>query len=128
MRPMPSPKGTNAAALFVPDTFPMMALDEAPKYPRAALPGARGGRTRDQDPGDPDTVVASSPGEAAYRKMFAILGDKLNQEDLDAVQQLLGELLGATDPNSDGNPALAGDRRPSYEVRFPNQGRLVRTF
>ena len=57
--------------------------------------------------------------------------------------ELIGELLGATDPNSTGNPAMAGDSRflhrdrlmagrppnragQSYELRFPNSRRLLR--
>jgi hypothetical protein len=106
-----------------------MALDEAPKYPRAALPGARGGRTRDQE--DPDNVrIVASPAQAAHTKLLQFLTDKLNPDDINTVGELLGELLGATDPDSVGNPALAGDRRPglAYEQRFPHQGRLVRTF
>ena len=78
------------------EPMPITALDAVmrpAKYPRAALPGARGGRARDEDPDsqdDPNIVVASSPGEAAYRKLFALLGDKLTGE---RPQQVLQELV-----------------------------------
>ena len=47
--PMPSPTGLNRNGLFLPDDFfePRMAFDEAPKLPRAALPGAAGGEGAD---------------------------------------------------------------------------------
>ena len=114
-----------------PEPQVVMAQDEAPtfKYPRAALAGAHGGQ--DQGEGDPDgnVAVASSPGRC-IPKLFALLAGKLSQEDLDAVQSLVQELLSTTDPSNGNSGGMAADRHrgPTYAERFPNANRLVRVF
>lgn len=111
---------------------PTMAQDEAPKFPRAALGGARGGTGAsalspgDQDPDD-GTVVANSPNEAVYKRLFSFLADRgLDADDLQTIGQMVTELLGAT--SDAGTPAIAGDRRPSssYSQHFPHANRLYK--
>lgn len=129
--PMPSPKGTNIARLYIADDFTGMALDAMPK---AAIPGAagsgRGPRALDQDPDD-NVRIFSSPGQAAYAKLLKLIGAKLDPDELSTATELLGELLAATDPANaaNNNPALAGDSAPSdaYTKRFPNANRLLRS-
>jgi hypothetical protein len=129
--PSPYPIGRGAASprlwtegddLFV--TFPEMAMDAMPK---ARLPGAR-----DQED-DPDNIrIAGSPTEAAYQRLFTFLADKMSPDDLQEAAQLVGQLFEETSDNTNGAPAMAGDRRlvtPGYSRHFPNAHRLrVRTY
>jgi hypothetical protein len=120
--PMPSPSGHNRGGLTLPDNFfGGMAMDEMPKFPRAAVPGAAGGNARDQDDDDNGTVF-ETPAQVAYARLFKFLADKLNQDEIDQVQSLVGHLLADTD-NGKGAPAM-DSRRPSYSQRFPNANRL----
>ena len=50
-------------------------------------------------------------------------------EDVEQVQELVGQLLGSTDPDnasSGGSMAADGRRGTTYAERFPNAGRLGR--
>jgi hypothetical protein len=123
--PMPSPRGTNHAGLFLAEGGPTMAMDAMPKN------GLRGARDQD-NPDDPDNVVvASSPGQAALLKLGKFLADKLNQDDIDQVMDLIQELLASTDDTSanTSDPAMAGDRRPThgYLQNYPHAARLGRS-
>jgi hypothetical protein len=124
---MPSPRFLRSETC--PVTFPEMAFDEAPKFPRAALPSARGGEAGDQnDPDNNNITIANSPAHAAMLKLCKFLADRLPPDDMSEVQDMLQDLFGST--SNGGGDAMAGDRRPriaeSYEQRFPNQGRLYR--
>jgi hypothetical protein len=113
--------------MFLARRFPALGLaqDEAPKFPRAALPSARGG-ARDQDPDDPDVRVASSPTEATYQKLFQFLTDRLSPDDIEEATSLVQQLF--SDTSDGGAPGMAGDSRPGfrYSQRYPHANRLHR--
>ena len=135
--PHPIGRGVNSPRLFTQDgdllvVFPEMAMDEAPKLPRAAIAGAAGGLNKVAHDDDDNVTVAESAGQAAFMRLSQFLDDLLSPDDLAQALQLVQQLLNSGDDangNGDGDrPLIAGDRRPtqSYAARFPNSGRLWR--
>ena len=162
--PMPSPRGTNYERLFLPAGFcGGLAFDQLPRNaieagrstgtspaPRRMDNGNRG-VNGDQD--EPDVVVANSQIDALMVKLFALLDQRLNPDELADVQNLLMQMFDATAPkdaNGNSTSSVAQDSRfltrfpnanrllprstgpssrapaQSYEQRFPDQGRLLR--
>jgi hypothetical protein len=109
MRPMPSPRGTNRAGLFLPSrSGVVLAMDAKPAWSRTRRP-----RLGYDDAG---AVDPREPGDAAdpFEELTEFLAGKLSSGDLDQVKQYLAKLRG-DDPS--GTPASrAMDAAPRINV------------
>jgi hypothetical protein len=106
---------------------PILAMDA---MPRARI-GARA--ARDEDPDDNSEIkIASLPTDAAYKKLFQFLTDRLSPDDVQEASELVRQLFAETYDGTNGNGnsnAMAGDRRPptrGYSQHYPNAHRLYK--
>jgi hypothetical protein len=113
--PMPSPRNTNAAGLYVP--WPTMAMDQAPgpvergaeQNPKTGSPAIPPGSSRENS-GD-DVAIHGTPGAAVHARLQQHLASKLGPDDLSTAQELIEQLLSATEPEAGDNGASPIRRR-----------------